>query len=86
MISGMAVRSWARAHRERCLHLQSIGIGQQLLQAHFGYLSSGEVADRGLIFVENLNQLALRVPPLLNFPENSVEQHRFDLQRRRFRA
>ena len=80
----IAARSGSGAHRQRGLHFQPIGVGQQLFHAHFGYLSSSEIADRRLIFVENLNQLALCVAPLLDFPENSVEQRRFHLQRRRF--
>ena len=83
MNPGIAVRPGASMHRERGLHLQPVGIGQQLLHAHFGYLSSSEITDRRLIFVENLDKLALCVAPLLDFPEDSIEESRFDLQRGR---
>jgi hypothetical protein len=38
------------------------------------------------MLVENLNKFPLRIATRLDFPEDRIEQRRFDLQRRRFRT
>jgi hypothetical protein len=79
-------RSGCRKHLQSRTHTKPIRVTKQFLDADLIDSASYQIADRGLMFVEDTYQLPLSVASLLDFSADGIEQVGFELQRSCFGA
>jgi len=65
--------------------MQTVGIAQQLLDAHLGYSALEQVAHRRLVLVQNVYKLRLRVALCPHMLKDGGQNLRLDFQRAGFR-
>src|ERR1700739_591728 len=72
---------WGATQFDPALHLEPVGIVQQLFDADLTDSSVHQIADIGLIFVEDVDELPLRESPAVDLGENRFDDSGLDLQR-----